>query len=119
MKCTLCRADSPDDQLGNRCRVCLEKQSRAELLRRQSELIGEVVHGKLQLKAARRLRSGPYHLQLFGDAYQAYCGESLAPPIHRHSLIYREAVRPGICPTCLVVFDQVWTEASIREAKAQ
>lgn len=118
MKCRTCTAVLPADAIGQTCRACLQKACRTELLRRQLDFVEQIAAGKMEMRLARNRAGAPAHLEMLGDSMQSYCDAPLLPPQRRTRLAYTEGARAAVCPACLVVFDQLWQQATIARERA-
>jgi len=106
--CDTCKRRIPDNFLV--CPDCLTDRAVAHLEKRQIEILPSVIRGEaaLVLVQARGIHR---HVQLFGDPYRMYCGESLGSHSKRTRELFTPELVKKLCVPCRIRLAALMEEA--------
>jgi hypothetical protein len=91
------------------CRVCQQKRQRIGILLHQHRFVQTWQQGMIDLRLKRR--AGVLHLELFDDAWHAYCGCELFGVTARD---FRRELPPDLCRPCYDAFQEIRAQITAR-----
>lgn len=102
--CPTCH--DPIPELALACPTCLGRQAQAIYLEHQKRFLPGVLKGVYSIALAKAAHEAKWHMRLIGDAYHAWCGETISPQWrHRHFKLGEPY--DILCPRCAEVFEQM------------
>jgi hypothetical protein len=89
------------------CPACTTRKARDAVLSQEKQHLPRVLAGSLEIRLVRPARTGLFHLVLYGNHQETYCGAPVPVSYSatRQWNFYRPALRESLCPACLIQFD--------------